>query len=193
MGAFPAGAHVLGWARGTAARPQPGACRGAGSLGAGTGSDRGCSPLPSTQTAEEEVFPAGSPVPLSALRGGSHYSAWVQARNALGTARSAPRHLNLRELGTRGQGRAAPLPPALPSLAGPSGTLCPCHPWGEGCRLGSGLSLPPQWCPLCPWPRARRRRWPRLPSPPSAGGSRRSWRTCTVRSGTRRRTPQCGM
>uniref|UniRef100_A0A8B9TUN7 Interleukin 23 receptor n=1 Tax=Anas platyrhynchos TaxID=8839 RepID=A0A8B9TUN7_ANAPL len=34
--------------------------------------------------------PQGSPVPLSALRGGSRYLAWVQARNALGTALSAP-------------------------------------------------------------------------------------------------------
>ncbi|XP_053929380.1 interleukin-23 receptor isoform X2 [Cuculus canorus] len=47
---------------------------------------------------EEKVFPAGSPVPLSALRGGSHYTAWVQASNALGAAHSAPRHLNLQEL-----------------------------------------------------------------------------------------------
>ena len=48
---------------------------------------------------EEEVFPAGSPVPLSALRNGSRYSAWVQASNTLGAARSAPRLLDLRELG----------------------------------------------------------------------------------------------
>lgn len=48
---------------------------------------------------EEKVFPAGSLVPLSTLHGGNHYSAWVQARNELGAARSAPRHLNLQELG----------------------------------------------------------------------------------------------
>uniref|UniRef100_A0A8B9V1P6 Fibronectin type-III domain-containing protein n=1 Tax=Anas zonorhyncha TaxID=75864 RepID=A0A8B9V1P6_9AVES len=65
--------------------------------------------LNSTQTAEENVFPAGSPVPLSALRGGSCYLAWVQARNALGTALSAPQHLDLQELGTWGQARVAPL------------------------------------------------------------------------------------
>ncbi|XP_035420286.1 interleukin-23 receptor [Cygnus atratus] len=69
--------------------------------------------LNSTQTAEEEVFPAGSPVPLSALRGGSRYSAWVQARNALGAARSAPRHLDLREL----------VVPALPLAEGAETTL----------------------------------------------------------------------
>ncbi|XP_042664368.1 LOW QUALITY PROTEIN: interleukin-23 receptor [Tyto alba] len=57
---------------------------------------------------EEEVFPAGSPVPLSALRGGTRYSAWVQASNALGAARSAPRLLDLREL----------VVPALPLAAG---------------------------------------------------------------------------
>ncbi|XP_068263164.1 interleukin-23 receptor [Nyctibius grandis] len=56
---------------------------------------------------EDEVFPAGSPVPLSALHG-NHYSAWVQASNALGTARSAPQHLNLQEL----------VVPALPLVAG---------------------------------------------------------------------------
>uniref|UniRef100_A0A8B9Z2K9 Fibronectin type-III domain-containing protein n=1 Tax=Buteo japonicus TaxID=224669 RepID=A0A8B9Z2K9_9AVES len=60
---------------------------------AGPGSDRGCFLLPSVGTAvaedaeeeddeEEEIFPAGLPVPLSALRGGSRYSAWVQASNA---------------------------------------------------------------------------------------------------------------
>ncbi|XP_063200110.1 interleukin-23 receptor [Chroicocephalus ridibundus] len=57
---------------------------------------------------EEEVFPAGSPVLLSALRGGSRYSAWVQATNALGTARSAPRRLDLQEL----------VVPALPLVTG---------------------------------------------------------------------------
>ncbi|XP_072723730.1 interleukin-23 receptor isoform X2 [Ciconia boyciana] len=57
---------------------------------------------------EEEVFPAGSPVPLSALRSGSRYSAWVQASNALGAARSAPRRLDLQEL----------VVPALPLVAG---------------------------------------------------------------------------
>ncbi|XP_068547277.1 interleukin-23 receptor isoform X1 [Anas acuta] len=69
--------------------------------------------LNSTQTAEEDVFPAGSPVPLSALRGGSRYLAWVQARNALGTARSAPRHLDLQEL----------VVPALPLAEGAETTL----------------------------------------------------------------------
>ncbi|KAM6343070.1 interleukin-23 receptor [Alca torda] len=57
---------------------------------------------------EEEVFPAGSPVLLSALRSGSRYSAWVQATNTLGTARSAPRRLDLQEL----------VVPALPLVAG---------------------------------------------------------------------------
>ncbi|XP_029889759.1 interleukin-23 receptor isoform X2 [Aquila chrysaetos chrysaetos] len=57
---------------------------------------------------EEEVFPAGLPVPLSALRGGSRYSAWVQASNALGAARSPPRRLDLQEL----------VVPALPLVAG---------------------------------------------------------------------------
>ncbi|XP_069718059.1 interleukin-23 receptor isoform X2 [Phaenicophaeus curvirostris] len=57
---------------------------------------------------EEKVFPAGSPVPLSELSGGSHYSAWVQASNALGAAHSAPRHLNLQEL----------VVPALPLVVG---------------------------------------------------------------------------
>ncbi|XP_054689606.1 interleukin-23 receptor isoform X1 [Grus americana] len=47
---------------------------------------------------EEEVFPEGSPVPLSMLRSRSHYSAWVQASNVLGAARSAPRRLNLQDL-----------------------------------------------------------------------------------------------
>lgn len=76
-----------------------------------TGSDRGCLLLPSVGTAavedakeedaeeEEDVFPAGSPVPLSALHGRSHYSAWVQASNSLGATCSAPRRLNLQELG----------------------------------------------------------------------------------------------
>lgn len=48
---------------------------------------------------EEEIFPAGLPVPLSTLRGGTRYSAWVQASNALGAARSPPRRLDLQELG----------------------------------------------------------------------------------------------
>nr|XP_009484559.1 PREDICTED: interleukin-23 receptor [Pelecanus crispus] len=56
---------------------------------------------------EEQVFPAGSPVPLSALRNGSCYSAWVQASNALGTACSAPQRLDLQEL----------VVPALPLVA----------------------------------------------------------------------------
>ncbi|KAM6305319.1 interleukin-23 receptor [Aegotheles albertisi] len=47
---------------------------------------------------EEMVFPADSPVPLSSLRGGNHYFVWVQASNTLGTARSAPQHLDLQEL-----------------------------------------------------------------------------------------------
>ncbi|CAN0268077.1 unnamed protein product [Bubo scandiacus] len=57
---------------------------------------------------EEEVFPAGSPVPLSALRSGTRYLAWVQASNALGAARSAPRLLDLQEL----------VVPALPLVTG---------------------------------------------------------------------------
>ncbi|XP_056212617.1 interleukin-23 receptor isoform X1 [Falco biarmicus] len=57
---------------------------------------------------EEEVFPAGSPVPLSTLHGRSRYSAWVQASNALGTARSAPRPLDLQEL-------VVPTPPLVDS------------------------------------------------------------------------------
>ncbi|XP_076196092.1 interleukin-23 receptor isoform X3 [Aptenodytes patagonicus] len=57
---------------------------------------------------EEDVFPAGLPVPLSALHSGSHYLAWVQASNALGVARSAPRRLDLQEL----------VVPALPLVAG---------------------------------------------------------------------------
>ncbi|XP_074008698.1 interleukin-23 receptor [Numenius arquata] len=47
---------------------------------------------------EEEVFPTDSPVLLSALRGGTRYLVWVQATNKLGTARSAPRRLDLQEL-----------------------------------------------------------------------------------------------
>ncbi|XP_038000149.1 uncharacterized protein LOC119703822 isoform X2 [Motacilla alba alba] len=47
---------------------------------------------------EEKTFPADSPVLLSELHNDSHYSVWVQASNALGTARSAPRHLSLQEL-----------------------------------------------------------------------------------------------
>ncbi|XP_072199634.1 interleukin-23 receptor [Excalfactoria chinensis] len=54
--------------------------------------------LRSTQTAQEDVFPTGSPVPLSALNGSSRYLAWVQASNALGMAHSAPQHLNLQQL-----------------------------------------------------------------------------------------------
>ncbi|KAM6128958.1 interleukin-23 receptor [Phoenicopterus ruber ruber] len=56
---------------------------------------------------EEVVFAAGLPVSLSALRGRSRYSAWVQASNTLGTARSAPRRLDLQEL----------VVPALPLVA----------------------------------------------------------------------------
>ncbi|XP_010559840.1 PREDICTED: interleukin-23 receptor [Haliaeetus leucocephalus] len=44
----------------------------------------------------------------SALRGGTRYSAWVQASNALGAARSPPRRLDLQEL----------VVPALPLVAG---------------------------------------------------------------------------
>ncbi|XP_062472123.1 interleukin-23 receptor isoform X3 [Pezoporus occidentalis] len=57
---------------------------------------------------EEKVFPAGSLVPVSSLHGGNHYSAWVQASNMLGAARSAPQHLNLQQL----------VIPALPLLTG---------------------------------------------------------------------------
>ncbi|XP_030919938.1 interleukin-23 receptor [Geospiza fortis] len=48
---------------------------------------------------EEKTFPADSPVLLRELKNNSsQYWVWVQASNALGTARSAPRHLSLREL-----------------------------------------------------------------------------------------------
>ncbi|XP_063262946.1 interleukin-23 receptor isoform X2 [Prinia subflava] len=47
---------------------------------------------------EEKIFPANSPVLLRELHNESHYSVWVQASNALGTARSAPQHLSLQEL-----------------------------------------------------------------------------------------------
>ncbi|XP_039567790.1 interleukin-23 receptor isoform X2 [Passer montanus] len=47
---------------------------------------------------EEKTFPADSPVLLRELHNDSHYSLWVQASNALGTARSAPLHLSLQEL-----------------------------------------------------------------------------------------------
>ncbi|KAJ7401482.1 interleukin 23 receptor [Pitangus sulphuratus] len=57
---------------------------------------------------EEKVFPADSPVPLSVLCNRSHYSVWVQARNALGTAHSAPQLLNLQDI----------VIPALPLVAG---------------------------------------------------------------------------
>ncbi|XP_033919401.1 interleukin-23 receptor [Melopsittacus undulatus] len=57
---------------------------------------------------KEKVFPAGSLVLLSTLNGGNHYSAWVQASNVLGAARSAPQHLNLQEL----------VIPTLPLLTG---------------------------------------------------------------------------
>lgn len=48
---------------------------------------------------EEKVFTAGSPVPLRALHGRTHYLAWVQASNALGAARSTPQHLDMQQLG----------------------------------------------------------------------------------------------
>ncbi|XP_031973523.1 interleukin-23 receptor isoform X3 [Corvus moneduloides] len=57
---------------------------------------------------EEKTFPADSPVLLRELHNASHYSVWVQASNALGTARSAPRHLSLQEL----------VVPALPVVIG---------------------------------------------------------------------------
>ncbi|XP_066181428.1 interleukin-23 receptor [Sylvia atricapilla] len=47
---------------------------------------------------EEKSFPADSPVLLRELHNESHYSVWVQASNALGTARSAPQHLSLQEI-----------------------------------------------------------------------------------------------
>ncbi|XP_014746563.1 PREDICTED: interleukin-23 receptor [Sturnus vulgaris] len=47
---------------------------------------------------EEKTFPADSPVLLRELRNESHYSVWVQASNALGTASSAPQLLSLQEL-----------------------------------------------------------------------------------------------
>lgn len=101
--------------------------------------------LPSTQTAQEDVFPAGSPVPLSALRGGSRYLAWVQARNALGTAPSAPRHLDLQELGTWGQARVAPLPqPSRRSQALPVPVL------GRWVPAGLRALAPPAVVPALP-------------------------------------------
>ncbi|OXB82169.1 UNVERIFIED_CONTAM: hypothetical protein H355_009048 [Colinus virginianus] len=54
--------------------------------------------LRSTQTAQEDAFPTSSPVPLSMLNGSTRYLAWVQASNALGTARSAPQQLDLQQL-----------------------------------------------------------------------------------------------
>lgn len=93
---------------------------------AGMGSDRGCLLLPSVGTVaaedaeEEDVFPAGLPVPLSALHSGSHYLAWVQASNALGVARSAPRRLNLQELGT-------PVCPSVHLRAAPRAGAMQCH------------------------------------------------------------------
>ncbi|KAJ7424874.1 interleukin 23 receptor [Willisornis vidua] len=57
---------------------------------------------------EEKVFPADSPVPLSALHNRSCYLVSVQARNVLGTARSAPRLLSLQEI----------VIPTLPLIAG---------------------------------------------------------------------------
>uniref|UniRef100_A0A674HI82 Fibronectin type-III domain-containing protein n=1 Tax=Taeniopygia guttata TaxID=59729 RepID=A0A674HI82_TAEGU len=70
--------------------------------GAGTGTEE----LPSSsrvlaedeEDEEEKIFPADSPVLLRELHNDSHYSVWVQASNALGTARSAPRRLSLQEI-----------------------------------------------------------------------------------------------
>ncbi|XP_062437539.1 interleukin-23 receptor [Rhea pennata] len=66
--------------------------------------------LRSVQTEEEAVFAVGPAlaVPLSALRGGSRYSAWLQASNELGTARSPQHHLDLQRL----------VIPALPVITG---------------------------------------------------------------------------
>ncbi|XP_025954307.2 interleukin-23 receptor isoform X2 [Dromaius novaehollandiae] len=66
--------------------------------------------LRSVQTEEEVVFAAGPAlaVPLSALRGGSRYAAWLRASNELGTARSPQRLLDLQQL----------VIPALPIIAG---------------------------------------------------------------------------
>ncbi|XP_067156611.1 interleukin-23 receptor [Apteryx mantelli] len=66
--------------------------------------------LRSVQTEEEAVFAAAPAlaVPLSALRGGSRYSAWLQASNQLGTARSPQRRLDLQQL----------VIPALPVITG---------------------------------------------------------------------------
>ncbi|XP_056354097.1 interleukin-23 receptor [Oenanthe melanoleuca] len=50
------------------------------------------------QDEEEKIFPADSAVLLRELNNQSHYSGWVQASNALGTARSALRLLILQEL-----------------------------------------------------------------------------------------------
>lgn len=70
--------------------------------------------LRSIQTAQEDVFPTGSPVPLSALNGSSRYLAWVQASNALGMARSAPLHLDLQQLVVP----AVPLAESAETMAG---------------------------------------------------------------------------
>ncbi|KAM4896370.1 interleukin-23 receptor [Sylvia borin] len=75
---------------------------------------------------EEKVFPADSPVLLRELHNESHYSVWVQASNALGTARSAPQHLSLQEIGpppSRGGSPRAPfaVPAVIPALPEPLG------------------------------------------------------------------------
>lgn len=74
------------------------------------------------QTAQEDVFPTESPVPLSVLNASSHYLVWVQASNALGMARSAPQHLDLQQLGTP---VAHTVPCTGAATVSPSGTLCP--------------------------------------------------------------------
>ena len=189
-----------------------------------TGSDRGCLLLPSVGTAavedakeedaeeeeEEEVFPAGSPVPLSALRGRSHYSAWVQASNSLGAACSASRRLNLQELGMSIR------PSVCPSVSCTACRACMALRTALRCRVRDAheqcspryaraaprdvpaprptlARLSPQWCPLCPWSPAPRRRRRRLPPPPSTGGGGRCWRTCAARSDTKPRPPRRGM
>nr|XP_041573805.1 interleukin-23 receptor [Taeniopygia guttata] len=72
----------------------------------GCGAGMGTEELPSSsrvlaedeEDEEEKIFPADSPVLLRELHNDSHYSVWVQASNALGTARSAPRRLSLQEI-----------------------------------------------------------------------------------------------
>ncbi|KAM8805759.1 interleukin-23 receptor [Eudromia elegans] len=69
--------------------------------------------LQSARMQEAAVFVVGPAltVPLSELRGGSLYAAWLEASNALGTARSAPQQLDLQHI----------VIPAAPAVAGVEG------------------------------------------------------------------------